>query len=70
MARIRRENQPSPACGHAHHLQPLGVTADEMQRDAGKQLRVAVVKSHPSAIDVAYHSDNVLDVERPAENRV
>src|SRR5260221_5088522 len=46
------------------------VPADEMHRDAGMQLRVAVVKAHAPGVRAPHHSHHVLHVVGAAELRL
>ena len=47
MAGIGSQDHPSPACTHPNHLQTLGMPADVMHFDAGRNLVGSVVEMHP-----------------------
>ena len=46
------------------------MAADKVQRHAGHELGVAVVKAHPAFVNAPHHADHVLDVEGAAEASV
>ncbi len=64
MRSIRRQHHRSPRGFDPHHLQAVGMAADPMQRDAGRDLAVAGMERHPLAEDMAHHQRDMLHRKR------
>src|SRR5258706_7473117 len=58
--RVRGEHDPADPGVHAHGLQSPGVPADPVQREAGRELGVAVVKAHPPLVHLAHHRGHLV----------
>ena len=67
MARIRREHNPTALRVHPHALQAGGVSANAVNREAGGELIIAVVKLHAAVVDQTDHADHVFDFEAVPE---
>ena len=70
MGGVAGEHHPPARRRHAHHLHPARVAADEVERDAGRDLGGAVVEGDAAVEDVADGGRHVLDLEDEAERLV
>ncbi len=67
---VRRQHHGTPGGLDPHHLQPIGMTADAVQRHPRRDLAVAVMKSDALVEDVAHHLRDVLGRKRMAQHAV
>src|SRR5262245_47276659 len=67
---VRRQHHRAAPRLHAHALQALRVPADMVDRDAGHDFVLPVVKRNAAGKDLTHHCDHVIDLERHAQRRV
>ena len=63
MGGVAGQHHPAPRRRDPYHLHAAGMAADKVEGDAGRDLRLAVVKGDATVEDMADGRDDVLDVE-------